>query len=83
MIRQLFVFSLFVLSGSAAAQTVRVGIVNTFSGPQASFGEMNDRAMKLYMKLHENELPPGVKLELIQRDDGGPNPDMRSSSRRT
>ena len=57
------------------AQTVRIGIVNTFTGPQASFGEMNDRAMKLYIKMHEKELPAGVKLELIQRDDGGPNPD--------
>jgi branched-chain amino acid transport system substrate-binding protein len=54
---------------------VRIGIVNTFSGPQASFGEMNDRAMKLYIKMHDKDLPPGVKLELIQRDDGGPNPD--------
>jgi branched-chain amino acid transport system substrate-binding protein len=36
---------------------------------------MNDRAMKLYIKMHENDLPQGVKLELIQRDDGGPNPD--------
>jgi branched-chain amino acid transport system substrate-binding protein len=67
--------ALFAVSFSAHAQTVRIGIVNTFSGPQASFGEMNDRAMRLYMKLHEKELPPGVKLELIQRDDGGPNPD--------
>ena len=60
---------------TASGQTVRIGIVNTFSGPQASFGEMNDRAMKLYLKMHEKDLPPGVKLELIQRDDGGPNPD--------
>ena len=67
--------ALFIFSGSATAQTVRIGIVNTFTGPQASFGEMNDRAMKLYIKMHEKDLPPGVKLELIQRDDGGPNPD--------
>ncbi|HKQ27260.1 MAG TPA: ABC transporter substrate-binding protein [Burkholderiales bacterium] len=59
----------------ASAQTVRIGIVNTFSGPAASFGEMNERAMKLYIKMHEKDLPSGVKLELIQRDDGGPNPD--------
>ncbi len=67
--------AIFLVCGSATAQTVRIGIVNTFTGPQASFGEMNDRAMKLYMKMHEKDLPPGVKLELIQRDDGGPNPD--------
>jgi branched-chain amino acid transport system substrate-binding protein len=59
----------------ACAQTVRIGVVNTFTGAAASFGEMTDRAMKLYLKLHEKELPPGVKVELIVRDDGGPNPD--------
>ena len=63
------------MAGAAFAQTVRIGIVNTFSGPQASFGEMTDRAFKLYLKLHETELPPGVKVEMISRDDGGPNPD--------
>ena len=63
------------MAGAAFAQTVRIGIVNTFSGPQASFGEMTDRAFKLYLKLHEKELPPGVKVEMISRDDGGPNPD--------
>ena len=67
--------TLLLAATTAAAQTVRIGIVNTFSGPQASFGEMNDRAMKLYIKMHEKDLPPGVRLELIQRDDGGPNPD--------
>jgi branched-chain amino acid transport system substrate-binding protein len=62
-------------AATAAAQTVKIGVVNTFSGPAASFGELGDKAMKLYMKLHANELPKGVKLELVTRDDGGPNPD--------
>ena len=60
---------------SAPGQTVRIGLVNTYTGPQASFGDLTDKAMKLYIKLHEKELPPGVTLELITRDDGGPNPD--------
>src|SRR5438067_13060413 len=63
------------LTTSAAAQTVKIGVVNTFTGPQAMFGDMTDRAFKLYQKLHAKDLPPGVKLELIARDDGGPNPD--------
>jgi branched-chain amino acid transport system substrate-binding protein len=62
-------------ASAAAAQTVKIGVVNTFSGPAASFGELGDKAMKLYMKLHANDLPGGVKLELVTRDDGGPNPD--------
>jgi branched-chain amino acid transport system substrate-binding protein len=64
-----------VLSTGAAAQTVKIGVVNTFTGPAAAFGEMTDRAFKLYQKLHEKDLPAGVKLELLTRDDGGPNPD--------
>jgi branched-chain amino acid transport system substrate-binding protein len=63
------------LATGAAAQTVKIGVVNTFSGPNASFGELGEKAMKLYMKLHASELPAGVKLELVTRDDGGPNPD--------
>jgi branched-chain amino acid transport system substrate-binding protein len=63
------------VAATAAAQTVKIGVVNTFSGPNASFGELGEKAMKLYMKLHASELPAGVKLELVTRDDGGPNPD--------
>ena len=73
--KRLFALSALLICTSVGAQTVRIGIVNTFSGPQASFGEMTDRAFRLYIKMHEKELPSGVKLELIQRDDGGPNPD--------
>src|SRR3954471_2241944 len=62
-------------AGTAAAQTVKIGVVNTFTGPQAMFGDMTDRAFKLYQKLHDKDLPKGVKLELLTRDDGGPNPD--------
>ena len=63
------------VANGAAAQTIRIGVVNTFTGPAASFGEHGDKAMKLYMKTHASELPAGVKVELVLRDDGGPNPD--------
>jgi branched-chain amino acid transport system substrate-binding protein len=62
-------------ASSAFAQTVKIGVVNTFSGPQASFGEMTEKAMALYMKQHIKDLPLGLDLQIIQRDDGGPNPD--------
>ncbi len=64
-----------ILTGAASAQTIKIGVVNTFSGPQASFGEMIDRAFRLYIKLNSDKLPPGVKIEIINRDDGGANPD--------
>jgi branched-chain amino acid transport system substrate-binding protein len=62
-------------AAGAAAQTIRIGVVNSFSGPQAIFGDYTDKAARLYLKLHPQELPPGVQIELLNRDDGGPNPD--------
>src|SRR5436309_10969001 len=49
------------VAATVAAQTVKIGVIGTYTGPQAVFGEMTDRAFKLYHKLHEKELPPGVK----------------------
>jgi branched-chain amino acid transport system substrate-binding protein len=63
-------------SVAARAQTVKVGIINTYSGPLADAGEQIDRGIRLYMKLHEKDLPPGVTIELIRRDDTGPNPEV-------
>jgi branched-chain amino acid transport system substrate-binding protein len=60
---------------TAQAETIKIGIVNTYTGPQASFGEFNAKGMKLYLKLHAKDLPPGVDIELLERDDGGPNPE--------
>ncbi len=58
------------------AQTVKLGIVDTYSGPFAAVGELLDRGIRLYVKQHEKDLPPGVKLEIIRRDDTGPNPEV-------
>jgi len=63
------------VAGPAGAQTVKIGVVTTFTGPQASYGDFTVKAMRLYEKLHAKELPPGVKIELITRDDGGPIPE--------
>jgi branched-chain amino acid transport system substrate-binding protein len=64
------------VSGSAAGQTVKVGVILTYSGPQASTGDQIDKGLSLYVQEHEKELPAGVKVELVKRDDGGPNPDV-------
>lgn len=64
-----------VFATPALAQTVKIGLINTYSGPNATLGENIDRGIKLYQKLNADKLPPGVRIELITRDDGGPNPD--------
>ena len=60
-----------VLAGAAQAETVKVGVVLTYSGVNAEYGEQITRAIELYLKLHEQELG-GNKLELIKRDSGPP-----------
>lgn len=66
----------FVASVEANAQTVKVGMILTYSGRDAALGEQIDRAVNLFVKMHEKELPPGVKIELVKRDDTGVNPDL-------
>jgi branched-chain amino acid transport system substrate-binding protein len=64
-------------AGTAAAETVvKVGVILTYSGTEAQTGDQIDKGLKLYVKEHGNERPPGVKVELIFRDDTGPNPEV-------
>jgi len=57
----------------ASAGTIKIGSLLTMSGSNAPLGENIDKGMKLYMKLNQDKLPAGVKIEIITRDDGGPN----------
>jgi branched-chain amino acid transport system substrate-binding protein len=63
------------VSSSALAQTIKIGFITSYSGLNGNLGPYMERAVRLYIKMHEKELPPGVKIELITRDDTGPNPD--------
>lgn len=60
----------------AFAQTVKVGVINTYTGPLAAAGDQMQRGIDLYLKLHAKDLPPGVSIELVKRDDTGPNPEV-------
>jgi len=62
-------------AASTLAQTVKIGFISTYSGLNANLGEYMERGMRLYMKEHAKDLPPGVKIEILVRDDTGPNPD--------
>jgi branched-chain amino acid transport system substrate-binding protein len=59
----------------ASAQTVRIGLINTYSGAMASNGDQIEKAINLFMKSGQCKLPPGVNLEIIKRDDTGINPE--------
>jgi len=70
------VLAAFALCAFAAfAQTIKIGFITSYSGLNGNLGPYMERAVRLYIKQHEKELPPGVKIELLTRDDTGPNPD--------
>ena len=60
----------------ALTQTIKIGFISSYSGAAAAQGDQLDKGVKLFMKLNGDKLPPGVKVELITRDDTGPNPDV-------
>jgi len=63
------------MPAAASADTIKVGIILSYSGPSASLGQQIDRGMAIYQKLNPN-VPGGHKIELIKRDDTGPAPDV-------
>src|ERR687898_1371446 len=67
--------ALALLASTAFGQTIKIGFITSYSGLNGNLGPYMERAVRLYIKEHQKELPPGVKIELITRDDTGPNPD--------
>ena len=54
----------------AAAQTVvKVGLISSYSGFVAQAADEAQKAIDLYVKEHDKDLPAGVTIELIRRDD--------------
>jgi branched-chain amino acid transport system substrate-binding protein len=56
---------------AAQAADVKVGVIMTYSGVNAEYGEQITRAMELYLKLHP-EATGGHRIELIKRDSKNP-----------
>lgn len=59
-----------------ADTVVKVGVINTYSGPTVAQGDMMERGWQAYYKSHQKDLPPGVTIQLIERDDTGAKPDV-------
>jgi branched-chain amino acid transport system substrate-binding protein len=54
---------------TAAAQTIKIGLINSYSGFLAQAGDEMEKGINAYIKAHEKDLPPGVKIDIIRRDD--------------
>jgi branched-chain amino acid transport system substrate-binding protein len=64
------------LAMSAMAQeTVRVGLLFSYSGISGMTGQTADNLLKQFQKTHGAE-PGGKKLEFVRRDTTGPNPEV-------
>lgn len=64
------------LSHVAAADTVvKIGLINSFSGFVAQAADEAQKGADLYVKEHTKDLPAGVKLEILKRDDTS-NPEV-------
>jgi branched-chain amino acid transport system substrate-binding protein len=67
--------ALFIVPQAHAQQTVKIGVVMSYSGQFADPGSQIDNGIKLYMKEHGDTVA-GKKIELIRKDNGGVAPDV-------
>ena len=66
----------FIGTGPAGAQdTVKIGLIISYSGQFADTGAQMDNAIKLYVKQHGDTVA-GKKIEFIRKDTGGVAPDV-------
>ena len=54
---------------------IKIGFINSYSGFLAQAGDEMEKGIDLYVKEHEKDLPPGVKVEIVKRDDAA-NPEV-------
>ena len=62
-------------SSADAQQTLKIGVVMSYSGQFADPGAQIDNGIKLYMK-QNGDTVAGKKIELIRKDTGGIAPDV-------
>lgn len=67
------------MPAAGLAKTVKVGVVLTFSGGAAQFGQQIERGMNLYMQKHP-EAFGGHTVELIKRDAKRPGGDIAKNA---
>src|SRR5580704_13444417 len=58
-----------------ADTTIKIGIINSYSGFVAQAADQMQKGIDLYVKLLEKDLPAGIKIELLKRDDTS-NPEV-------
>src|ERR1700719_3844923 len=60
------------LAAPARAENIKIGVMLPYSGVNADLGDVQDKTIDLFMKLHGKDLAPNT-VELIKRDEGPPS----------
>jgi branched-chain amino acid transport system substrate-binding protein len=60
---------------AAGQETVKVGLLFTYSGPSGLSGQIADNTIKLFQQKNGNTAG-GKKIEFVKRDTTGPNPEV-------
>ena len=60
------------LAAPARAENIKIGVMLPYSGVNADLGDVQDKAIDLFMKLHGKDLAPNT-VELIKRDPERPD----------
>lgn len=60
---------------ASAQETIKVGLLVSYSGPSANSGIATDNVIKLYQQKF-GDAPGGRKIEFVRRDSTGPNPEV-------
>lgn len=63
-----------VMAPAHAQETLRIGLIATYSGPYADYGRQFDSGVALYLKEHGGKIA-GRSVEIIKKDTAGPAPD--------
>src|SRR6516165_1510511 len=63
------------ITSAGAQDSIKIGIINPYSGQFADTAAQMDNAIKLYVKQH-GDVVAGKKIELIRKDTGGVAPDI-------
>jgi branched-chain amino acid transport system substrate-binding protein len=68
-------FALSMATAAHAQQTVKVGIIISYTGQFADTGNQMDNGIKLYVKQH-GDMVAGKKIEFVRKDNGGMQSDV-------
>ena len=73
--KHVLIAALCLYAGAVHADTVRIGVITSLSGPAAQSGEQMRAGIDTWMRMNGGQVA-GSKIEIIYKDDTGPQPEV-------